>query len=154
MGTKMGCKNEDKPKYWQRKPRKAPKQKPVQKTSKTSKRGTPGAKLRAKSQSNSMRRKDPVMDALARQCKEQAENICGMCNRWASYLEADHILPRGSHGVLRDEPLNYMALCKTCHDWKHDHPAAYTEWLEANHSGLRDRLLTIEQAKSKGVFLG
>jgi hypothetical protein len=99
------------------------------------------------SKTNSRAQKSPLMDSLAAACR--AEGACRRCG-CGGVLHADHILTRGAHPALMDEPLNYMPLCPDCHRWKDDKRGEYNEWLEETHSGLRERLLTIEQAKSKG----
>ena len=53
---------------------------------------------------------------------------CQRCGRRSQTVH--ELLTRRRGGSITDET-NCVALCKTCHDWIHDHPAKATEegWL-------------------------
>lgn len=67
---------------------------------------------------------------------------CLVCGHDGSYqpLDYEHVLTRGSHPELKDEPRNIMVLCRRCHILKGnkgvkfmaDHFPQYKSWLISN----------------------
>jgi hypothetical protein len=54
-------------------------------------------------------------------------------------LDCAHLIRRGV-AVTRTVVENGVCLCRSCHQWAHHNPAAFTEWVEATWPGRLERL--------------
>lgn len=66
---------------------------------------------------------------------------CESCGGQATDIH--HIESRGMGGSnTKDTPENLMALCRTCHDMAHRHPAKMKPILQRKHEIVRERRRT------------
>lgn len=75
--------------------------------------------------------------------KERDNHTCQRCSGpgtdWA------HIVGRGQRYV-RLMPDNAVTLCRSCHDWFGEHPAAFELWMEERSPGLMTSMRALEAA--------
>lgn len=108
---------------------------------------TPTKRKRNHSQKNKtreLREMEIELDALlSAHVIARDGGICNWCEKGNRRLFASHVLPKGSTGRLRFEPLNLMSLCYGCHlgarGW-HKDPMRAKEWFDGKYPGRYEQL--------------